>query len=200
MHDVGGSLGELREAEHAMHCLALHDRGPREPVVHRSGLPLVQELAHQHVDRAAVLRVHHDERARLPGLAHGTEDRCVVQHEHAGVGHEELERRDALPDQLIHLLQDLVVDLADDHMEAVVGDGVLRLREPTIETLSQSLRRSPVMRSRRSSWCRRTRPRGCPSRSRPSRSCRRTAAPCGCARRRRRASRSARSHRSRGPR
>ena len=105
VHDVGGSPGELGEANDAMHRLALHDRGPREPVVHRSGLPLVQVLPHQHVDRAAVLRVHHDERARLPGLAHGTEDRRVVQHEHAGVGHEELERRDALPDQLVHLLR-----------------------------------------------------------------------------------------------
>ena len=122
-----------------MHRLALHDGGPREPVVHRSGLALVEELAHQHVDRAAVLRVHHDQRARLPRLAHRAEDRRVVEHEHAGVGHEELERRDALPDQLVHLLQDLVVHLADDHVEAVVGDGVLRLREPAIETLSQPL-------------------------------------------------------------
>ena len=47
-----------------------------------------------------------------------------VGQEHAGVGHEQLEAGDALGDQLVHRLERLVVDLADDLVEAVVDRAV----------------------------------------------------------------------------
>jgi hypothetical protein len=49
-----------------------------------------QRLLDEHVDRVAVLGVHHHERARLGGDLHRREERLVVDHQRALVGHEEL--------------------------------------------------------------------------------------------------------------
>jgi hypothetical protein len=59
-------------------------------VVLRLGLPLGERLLDEDVDGVAVLGVHHDERAGLGGDLHGLEERLVVDHERALVGHEEL--------------------------------------------------------------------------------------------------------------
>jgi len=56
----------------------------------RLGVSLGQRLLHEHVDRVAVLGVHHHERAGLGGNLHGLEERLVVDHQRALVRHEEL--------------------------------------------------------------------------------------------------------------
>jgi hypothetical protein len=70
---------------------------------------------------------------RPPLSAHRAEDRRVVQHEHARIGHEELERRDAAVNHRVHLAQDLLVDLADDEVQPVI-DVRFRagLRQPAV--------------------------------------------------------------------
>ena len=106
------------------------------------------------VDRHPVLGVHHDQPAVLRGPLHRPEDRPVVAVEDARIRGEELEVRDALGDQLVHLGEGVVVDVAHDHVEAVVGDGVaLGLGVPRVEALAQRLRRATGPRSRRSSSC-----------------------------------------------
>jgi hypothetical protein len=61
---------------------------------------LGEGLLDEDVDGDAVLGVHADERADLAGALHGAEDLPVVDEEDAGVGHEELEARDPLVDEL----------------------------------------------------------------------------------------------------
>src|SRR5881396_316242 len=139
VHDVRRRAGQLGQLERPVDGLPLHRGGAGHPVVLRFGLPLREVLLDQHVDRAAVLRVHHDQGAAVRGPLHGPEDRGVVQHEHPGVRHEQLERRDPLADQLVHLLQDLVVDLLDDHVEPVVGTRLLGLLVPGVEALAEAL-------------------------------------------------------------
>ena len=51
---------------------------------------------------------------------HGPQDLAVVRVEDARVGHEQLEAGDALGDELVHRLQRVVVDPADDLVEPVV--------------------------------------------------------------------------------
>jgi hypothetical protein len=46
----------------------------------------------------------------------------VIEHENAGIRHEQLERGQALAHQRIHFELHLVVELGDDHVEAVVDD------------------------------------------------------------------------------
>ena len=139
VHDVSGRAGELGHLEDAVHGLALHDRRTREAVVHRIGLPLLEVLPDQDVDGPAVLGVHHDQRAGVGRALHRLEDRRVIQHEHAWVRHEELEGRDAFADEGVHLLQDLVVHLPHDHVEAVVRVRLLRLLVPAVEPGAQAL-------------------------------------------------------------
>ena len=59
---------------------------------------------------------------------HGPQELPVVAVEHAGVGHEQLEAGDALVvDEVLHALQRLLVDAADDLVERVV-DGAFAFR------------------------------------------------------------------------
>ena len=92
------------------------------------------------VDRQPVLGVHHDQAAVPRGPLHRPEDRPVVAVEHARVGREQLEVRDALGHEPVHLGQAVVGDVAHDHVEAVVGHRVaLGLGVPGIEPLAERL-------------------------------------------------------------
>ena len=182
--DVDGHAGRLGQADDPVGRLALEDRLAGQAVADRVGRAGLDGLRRDDVDGHPVLGVHHDQPAVLRGLLHRPEDRAVVAVEDARVGGEQLEVGDALGDQAVHLGQRVVVDVAHDHVEAVVGDGVaLGLGVPGVEARRAATRRATGPRSRRSRSSRR-RPRPA-SRSRtcPWRTCRRTAAPCGCGRR-----------------
>ena len=111
-----------------------------EAVADRIGRAGLDGLRRDDVDRHPVLGVHHDQPAVLGGLLHRPEDGPVVAVEDARVGREQLEVGDALGDQAVHLVERRVVDVAHDHVEAVVGDGVaLGLGVPGVEALAQRL-------------------------------------------------------------
>ena len=66
--------------------------------------------------------------------------KMLVEHEHAGVRHEQLERRQALSNERVHLLLHLIVQLGDDHVKAVVDDGLaLGLFHPRLPGVVQRL-------------------------------------------------------------
>ena len=117
--------------------------GPGERVVLRVGLAAGEGLADEHVDGDAVLGVHHDRGAALPGHLHGPQDGAVVGVEDARVGHEQLEAGDALglgevPDRLERLL----VDAAHDLVERVVDRALaLGLGVPVGEAVEHVLAR-----------------------------------------------------------
>ena len=138
--DVDRHAGRLGQPDHAVGRLALEDRVARDAVVVGVGLALGDELGGDDVDGRPVLGVHHDQAAVLRGLLHRPEDRGVVAVEHARVGGEQLEVGDALGDQLVHLGEGVVGDVAHDHVEAVVDDGVaLGLGVPRVEAGAQAL-------------------------------------------------------------
>ena len=84
--------------------------------------------------------MHADRAAVLPGAPHRAEDARIVQHEHAGIGHEQLERADALLDHRVHLDLHLVGELGDDHVEAVVDGRLARgFLRPRFEGVVQRL-------------------------------------------------------------
>lgn len=109
-------------------------------VIPRIRFPACQRLFDQHVDRDAVLRVHHDQAAVLGGALHGAQDLAVVAVEDARVGHELLEGGDALLHQQVHLLERVLVHVRHDHVEAVVDRAVaLRLGVPGVEALAEGM-------------------------------------------------------------
>ena len=68
MHDVNRRARHLRHGDGAMHGFGFGQRRARERVIDRRGLAFGQRLLHDHVDHAAVLGVHADQRAVLRGL------------------------------------------------------------------------------------------------------------------------------------
>lgn len=138
VHDVQGRARDLGEPDGAVGRLGLQQGLADLAVVARVGLAAGQGLLHEHVDGDAVLGVHHDQAAVLGGALHGAQDLAVVGVEDARVGHELLEAGHALLDQEVHLLQRLLVDVGDDHVEAVVDRAVaLRLGVPGVQALAQ---------------------------------------------------------------
>ena len=119
--DVDRHAGHLGERDRAAGGFAFGRRRTRQRVILRRRLALAQRLLHQLVDDAAVLGVHADQAAVLAGAAQRAEDRRVVHHEDAGIRHEQLEAGDPLvADQAVHLAEPGVLELGDDHVEAVV--------------------------------------------------------------------------------
>src|SRR5579863_10070325 len=85
------------------------------------------------------------------------EDAAVVEHEHAGIGHEQLKTGYALMDQVVHLGKLSVGDVGDNAVECVVANCFAgSLPHPGIERLSQALAlvlNGKVYECRRASEC-----------------------------------------------
>jgi hypothetical protein len=120
VHDVQGRAREPRQHDRPMRRFLFGLPGARRAVVPRRGLAACERLRDEHVDGDAVLRVHHDERAVGGRGLHRPQDLAVVRVEDAGVRHEQFEAGDAFGHELVHGLQRIVVDAADDLVEPVV--------------------------------------------------------------------------------
>ena len=104
-------------------------------MVLRLGLALGQRFLDEDVDRVAVLGVNHDQRARVRCDLHRPEERLVVDHQCALVGHEQLVGGHALVRQRGQLLErPAFVKVGDRHVVAHV-DHLLAvgLRAPLVE-------------------------------------------------------------------
>jgi hypothetical protein len=133
-----GAAGDPGELDGAVGGLGLEQHLADLAVVARIRPARRQGLLDQHVDGDAVLGVHHDRAAVARRALHGPQDLAVVAVEDARVGHEELERGDALVDQQVHLLERGVGDVGEDHVEGVVDGTVARgLPLPGVEPLAQ---------------------------------------------------------------
>ena len=166
--------GEVDDVDgHARHLGQRDARGPWPRPRRASGrvsawylgavCALAQRLLHQRVDDAAVLGVHADEPAVLARLEERAEDGGVVHLEHARVGHEELERRDALVARPAGPCRP-----RPGRSARARSCGTRSRWRPCPRPSSSSLRRrgrgprrSSGWRSRRWWWCRRGRPRWC---------------------------------------
>ena len=89
-------------------------------MVLRRGFSFRESALHQHVDHAAVFCVHTDRAAVFSGPQQRLENASVVEHENAWICHEQLEGGHSLAYERIHLGFRPVVQVGDDHVEAVV--------------------------------------------------------------------------------
>ena len=140
MHDVDRDVGDLGHGNGAVRGFSLRACRPGERVILRRGVPLGQRLPDEHVDDTAIFGVHADRAAVLARALQRAEDRGVIQHEDAGVGHEQLERCHPLPHQRVHLVLDLIGQLRDDHVKAVIdGRAPFGLAHPRLPRVVQRL-------------------------------------------------------------
>src|SRR6266568_3436183 len=122
MDDVDGSAGHFGEGDGAGGGFCLGGGGTSERVIFGGAFSFGERLLDDHVDGAAVFRVHADEAIVLRGLAHGLEDGGVIEHENAGIGHEELEAGDAFANELAHFFELRGAEIGDDAVEGVVDE------------------------------------------------------------------------------
>ena len=138
--DVERRAGDARELDGAVRRLSLRLGRPRARVPDRLGVAGRDGLLDDDVDRIAVLRVNHHERARVGGGAHRLEERLVVDHDGALVGHEQLVGRDALVRQRRELLERAALaQVGDADVEADVDHrfAALDLLEVVLERLGE---------------------------------------------------------------
>ena len=144
VHDVQRRAGEVRQHDRAVRGLLFHLPRAGDAVEVRRGLALLDELFGQHVDDRTVLGVHHRQQPRVRGDLHRAEDLRVVGVEHAGVGHEHLEARDALVDEARQSGEGVGIHPSDDLVEAVIDRAVARrelvpVREAVLHALAGAL-------------------------------------------------------------
>ena len=140
MDDVDGAAGHFGERDGAGGGFGFGGRGARERVIFRRFLAFGESLLDDDVDGAAVFGVHADQAGMFRGLAHGAEDGGVVEHEDAGIGHEEFETGDAFADEVGHFFELRAAEIGDDAVEGVVDGGfVVRFWHPGVERVAESL-------------------------------------------------------------
>ena len=140
MNDVDRRTRHFRQRNGARGGFGFGRSRTSESVILGRRLAFGQSLLHDHVDGAAVFGVHADHRAGAAGHAQGFEDAAVIEHENAGIRHEELETGDAVADELFHFLKARIGKIGDDAMEAVVGDSFRGcLLHPCVECGAQRL-------------------------------------------------------------
>ena len=140
MNDVDGRAGHFREGDGARSGFGFGGGGASEGVVFRSAFAFGESLLDDDVDGAAIFRVHADQAVVFGGLAHGSKDGGIIEHEDAGIGHEKLEAGDAFADEFAHFIELRGAEVGDDAVKGVVGDGfVMGFFHPGIEGLAQSL-------------------------------------------------------------
>src|SRR5882724_632268 len=140
MNDVDGRAGHFGESDGTGSGFGFGGGRARERVIFRRALSFGEGLLNDDVDGAAIFRVHADEAAVFGGLAHSLEDRGIIEHEDARVGHEELEAGDAFADELAHFFKLRGAELGDDAVKGVVGDGlVVGFLHPGVERLAEGL-------------------------------------------------------------
>ena len=123
VHDVDAGAGQLGEPHGAPGGLRLERLGPGARVMDRIGLAVGQRPLHEHVDRPAVLRMDHGQRAEVARVLEHAEEEVVGDHQDAAVGEEDLERAEARFDHRLHVGERALVGLRDRHVEAVVDVG-----------------------------------------------------------------------------
>src|SRR5215211_4436446 len=164
--DVERGSGYASELYRPVRRLALGDGRTRRGVPLRLGLSLRERLLDEDVDRVAVLGVHHHERPRLGSNLHRLEERLVVDHDRALVGHEELVARHPLVRRLPEVFErPTLLEVGDREVEADVDHrlGAFDLLVPRRERVREALPRllqTEVDVARRAAEGGRDRPRG----------------------------------------
>ena len=156
MHDVQRRLGQLRQIDGAMRRPRLRGGPGGSRGTWARVWPCASASCISTLDDRAVLGMHADHARLAAGDAHGLEQGAVVHHEHAGIGHEQLEAGHAfVTDQRLHVGQRGCRRRRGMIMCAPTSTQALSRRLCQSRGHQQALRRSSGCRSRRAWWCRR---------------------------------------------
>ena len=116
MHDINRHPGNLRHGDRAVHRFGLGLGGTSERMINGRRFALGQRMLHDDVNDGTILRVHADERAVLCRLTQRLEDRGVVDHQHIGIRHEQLEAGHAFAHHVVHVFEARIRQVGHNHV------------------------------------------------------------------------------------
>lgn len=126
MNDIKRTVSFLSDGNSSISSLLLKSLRPGQQMSLRSSNTKLLNLLSALVDKVSILGMHHSNSAELLAPLEHLDKVLVADHERVLVGHERLERVDALLlAQRLHLLGDLVVVLVDARVEDIVAAGLL---------------------------------------------------------------------------
>lgn len=133
VHDVDRRARHVRDHDGAVGGFALDLRRPRVSVAFGAGdAACDKRLLHQG-DDVAVLGMDHRHGAQMSAARERVVELVIVHHQRALVGHEMLERVDAVGfDHGLHLVMDLLRPRCHRHVEAIVGGRLLGFAAPVL--------------------------------------------------------------------
>ena len=161
MDDIKRNARHVGDHDGAVGRLALHFRRPRIAVRFGAVIAGRQQLLLELRDDVAVLGMNHRQRTEFGAALERRIHLVVVHHQRALVGHEVLERGDALLDDGGHLVEHLLAPPGDRHVEGIVARRLGRLVVPHLQRFHQRLlrrRQAEVDHHRRAAGQRRARP------------------------------------------
>ncbi len=144
MHDVHRGAGYMRDGDGAVGGLSFCMGRPAVRVMVGLGFALREHARNHDVDYAAILGVDAAEGVQQACLVHDLVHQPVVDHEDAGIGHEELEGRDAFLHHGFHLGQALRAvarsKVGHGHVQSVVDAGLaVALGQPGFQSLTHGV-------------------------------------------------------------
>lgn len=126
MNDIKRTVSLLSDGDRSISSLLLEGLRPGQQMTLRSSNTKLLNLLSALVDKVPILGMDHSNSAELLAPLEDLDEVLVADHERVLVGHERLERVDALLlAQRLHLLGDLVVVLVDTRMEYIIAAGLL---------------------------------------------------------------------------
>lgn len=141
VHDIERHAGHVGDHDGPICRLAFHFRRPRIGMALGTVVAGGEQFLRQGRDHVAILGMHQRQRAKVGAALERRIHLVVVHHQRAFVGHEVLERGDALVDDGRHLVEHLLAPPGDGHVEGIVAGSLGRLVVPHLQGLQQRLLR-----------------------------------------------------------
>ena len=137
VNDVDRRAGDFGHGDGAMNSFRFGLYGTSESVIDGCALTFGQGSLYDDINNSAVFGVHTDESAVFGGLAESFENGGVVNHENAGIRHEEFEAGDTFVNHGIHIFKAGFAEVSDDHVQAVIDRRFLiGLFPPSVESVA----------------------------------------------------------------
>ena len=122
MHNIEGSFCQRSQLDGALGGFSLKQRRARHSVIERGGMASSDSFTYDKVNGNAIFGVYHDQPTQAGRAAQHAIDGLVIDHEGAGIGHQQLVGGHARADHLVHRFLRGGGQIGDGDVKAIIDD------------------------------------------------------------------------------